>query len=152
MKIYIGSDHRGFALKQALHSWLTENNYSVEDKGASEYVQTDDYVDYAKAVANAVVEDIQKGEDARGIVICGSGFGVDFTANKIKGIRGGIGFDEGQVKHGRTNDDINILALAAMFSGEETSKEMLKAFLETAFSGEERHIRRIEKIKAIENS
>ena len=151
MKVYIGSDHRGFALKQVLNSWLAENNYSSKDAGALELVQTDDYVDYASAVAKTVANDIQKGEEARGIVICGSGFGVDFTANKIKGIRSGIGFDEAQVKHGRTNDDINVLALASMFIDAETAKQLVKIFLETPFSNEERHVRRIEKINKLES-
>jgi len=151
MKVYIGSDHRGFELKKTLLSWLLENNFTAEDKGPHEYVKTDDYVDYASSVAEAVTKDIQKGEDAKGIVICGSGFGVDFTANKIKGIRCGIGFGKAQVEHGRTNDDINVLALAAMFTDAETAKQMVKIFLETPFSNEERHVRRIEKISKIEN-
>lgn len=152
MKVYIGADHRGFELKESLKSWLTENGFVYEDKGAAEYVQTDDYVDYASAVSKAVSEDSNKGKDAKGIVICGSGFGVDFTANKINGIRSGIGFTEAQVKHGRTNDDINVLALAAMFTDDDSAKHMVKAFLETSFSGEDRHVRRIEKIKKMEES
>jgi len=152
MKVYIGADHRGFKLKESLKSWLEANNFIYEDKGPVEYVKTDDYVDYSSAVAKAVSENINKGEDAKGIVICGSGFGVDFTANKIKGIRCGIGFDEGQVAHGRTNDDINVLALPGDYIEEAVAKRLIKAFLETAFSGEERHVRRIEKIKKLESS
>jgi ribose 5-phosphate isomerase B len=151
MKVYIGADHRGFPFKEMLNSWLSENNYESKDMGATELVSTDDYVDYASAVAKAVTEDIHNGQEARGIVICGSGFGVDFTANKVKGIRGGIGFDEAQVKHGRTNDNINMLAFAANFQDIENVKKMVKAFLETPFSGEKRHIRRIEKINKLEN-
>jgi ribose 5-phosphate isomerase B len=152
MKVYIGSDHRGFELKKQLLVWLSENNFNAEDKGPHEYVKTDDYVDYASKVGEAVSQNIQKGKDAKGIVICGSGFGVDFTANKIKGIRCGIGFDKAQVKHGRTNDDINILALAAMFTDTQTAKQMVKLFLETPFSNEERHVRRIEKISKLEEN
>ncbi len=152
MKVYIGSDHRGFALKESLKAWLAANKFISEDKGPVAYVKTDDYVDYASAVAKAVADDMSKGEDSKGIVICGSGFGVDFTANKIKGIRCGIGFNEAQVTHGRTNDDINVLALPGDYIEETVIKQLVKAFLETAFSGEERHVRRIEKIKKIENS
>lgn len=152
MKVYIGSDHRGFELKKALIAWLSENNFTAQDEGPHEYVKTDDYVDYASAVAKAVAKDLVEGKEARGIVICGSGFGVDFTANKIKGIRCGIGFDKEQVAHGRTNDDINILALAAMFTDTETAKQFVKLFLETPFSNEERHVRRIEKISKLEMS
>jgi ribose 5-phosphate isomerase B len=152
MKVYIGSDHRGFDLKTTLLSFLEENHFEAQDMGALQLVPTDDYVDYSSSVAKAVAYDIQKGIEARGIVICGSGFGVDFTANKINGIRCGIGFEEAQVKHGRTNDDINVLALASMFTDTENAKHMVKIFLETAFSGEERHVRRIEKIRQIELS
>ena|SRR5579862_7787720 len=151
MKVYIGSDHRGFELKKELIFWLSKNNFTAEDKGPHEYVKTDDYVDYSSAVAKSVAKDLSNGEEARGIVICGSGFGVDFTANKIKGIRCGIGFDTEQVAHGRTNDDINVLALAAMFTDTEKAKQMVQLFLETAFSNEARHVRRIKKITEIEN-
>lgn len=146
MKIYIGADHRGFHLKQKVYNWLKDNEYKVLDMGAYELDLTDDYTLYAEKVAIVVADN----RNDRGILICGSGVGVDITANKFDGVRASIGINPDQVKAGRSDDDMNILVLAADFISFKDAKEMIKAFLETKFSGEERHVRRLEDIQKIE--
>jgi ribose 5-phosphate isomerase B len=146
MKIYIGSDHRGFALKEQLKSWFAEQQVTVEDLGAQSHVDGDDYVDYAEAVA----QHVQADPAAKGIVICGSGVGVDMVANKTNGIRSGLGIAHDQVIAARKDDDINVLAIAADYTLPEEVKKMVKAFLDTAFSEEERHKKRLEKVKELE--
>lgn len=142
--IYIGADHRGYNLKEKIKTWLKDWGYEFEDLGNTKFDPEDDYPDYALAVARVIANNIEQG--AKGIIICGSGVGVDIVANKVKGIRCGLGFTEEQVKMARKNDDINCLALAADFIDEEKAKNLIKIFLETPFSGEEKHKRRIEKI------
>lgn len=142
--IYIGADHRGYNLKEKIKTWLKDWGYEFEDLGNTKFDPEDDYPDYALAVARVIANNIEQG--AKGIIICGSGVGVDIVANKVKGIRCGLGFTEEQVKMARKNDDINCLALAADFIDGEKAKNLIKIFLETPFSGEEKHKRRIEKI------
>lgn len=148
--VFIGADHRGFKLAEELYLWLLDNRVSTKVVGAQKLDPDDDYVDYAKEVANVVANDIKLGRISRGIVLCGSGVGVDVVANKIKGIRCGLGISPAQVKEAREDDDINVLAIAADYTTEEQAKEMIKVFLETPFSNAERHKRRIEKIKRLE--
>lgn len=153
MKVYLGADHRGFTLAEEIFVWLAEQNIAVVNVGATELIPSDDYVDYAQDVAQRVSQALgYSHEDTRGIVICGSGVGVDIAANKIKGVRCGLGFSVEQVRAARKDDDINILALPADFIDETQAKELVKVFLETPFSEEERHKRRIAKIKKIENN
>lgn len=145
MKIYLGADHRGFKLKESLKSWLIQQNHQVVDHGNKVLDSSDDYVDYALQVAQSVTEN----NSARGIVICGSGAGVTFATNKMKGVRATLGFKTQQVKDSREDDDINILALAADYSNREEAQQMVKAFLETDFKAEERHLRRLDKVSKI---
>ena len=147
--IYIGSDHRGYNLKEKLKIYLTELGFVFDDLGAKELIPDDDYPDYALAVAQKVAEDP---ENNRGILICGSGVGVDIVANKIKGIRSALCFDVKQAQASRNDDNANILSLSANFISESLAKEIVKIWLETPFSGEENHARRIDKIKKIEES
>ncbi len=152
MKVFLGADHRGFKLAEELYIWLIDNKVAVVNAGATEYTKNDDYVDYATEVAQRVAQVIGYGhEDTRGILICGSGVGVDIVANKVKGIRCGFGFSKEQVRAARNDDDINVLALAADFTNTDTAKKLVKTFLETPFSGEERHKRRIVKIAKIDH-
>lgn len=139
--VYLGADHRGFELKGKIKTWLTEWGYEVEDCGNDHYDKEDDYPDFAMKVAKKVTA------GNTGIVICGSGIGVSVAANRHAGIRCALGFNTDQVKHGRENDDINMLALAPDYTSEEEMKSMIKVFLETPFSGLERHTRRIGKIE-----
>ena len=144
--IYIGSDHRGFALKEKLKNLLTEWGYDYEDMGPFEYNKDDDYPDYAKLVG----EKVASAEGNRGILICGSGIGVCITANKIKGVRAGTMTSPEQTKASVSDEDTNVLCLSADYTSEEKSSEIVKTFLETKFSVEERHVRRVEKIKELE--
>lgn len=146
--LYIGSDHRGYKLKEALKIYLQELNFDFEDSGAKELIPDDDYPNYALAVAKKVAENP---DENRGILICGSGVGVDIVANKIQSIRSALCFDVKQAQVSRNDDNANVLSLAADFISEEKAKEIMKIWLETPFSGLEHHARRIEKIKKIEN-
>jgi len=146
--IYIGADHRGYKLKEILKNYLKELNYDFNDLGASELNPDDDYPDFALVVAKKVAEN---SENNRGILICGSGVGVDIVANKTKNIRSALCFDVKQAQMSRNNDDTNVLSLSADFISESLAKEIVKIWLETPFSGLEHHVRRIEKIKKIEN-
>jgi ribose 5-phosphate isomerase B len=148
MKIYLGADHRGFELKKELKDILDTMNVSYEDLGNLQYDKDDDYPDFAQKVA----ERVTKEEDTRGIVICGSGAGVDIAANKVKGARSTLALSPDQVEHARANDDINVLAIAADFVAKDTIQQLLKAFVTTHYTGEERHDRRLQKIAAIENN
>lgn len=148
MKIFLGADHRGFELKEKLKNYLLELGHEIEDVGAFEYNKDDDYPDFAKRVAQKVIENSQ----SRGILICGSGVGVAITANKIKGIRAGTATNSKQIKDSVSDEDTNVLAISSDYTSEEEAKEIVKYFVETKFSGDERHIRRINKIKTIEQN
>lgn len=147
MLIYLGADHRGFKLKETLKNFLKKQNYEVVDVGNVEYNENDDYPDFAKAAAQAVSEDF---ENRRGIVICGSGAGVDIVANKFDGVRSILANNIEQAILSRKDDDTNVLALAAEFTNEDLAKEISIAWLKTQFSGEEKYKRRIAKINEYE--
>lgn len=145
MKVFIGADHRGFNLKEKAKNWLTD--HLVEDVGALELNPQDDYPLYAGRVAARVAAG-----DGVGILICGTGVGVDVVANKFDGVRAGLGKAAEQVKAGRNDDDMNVLVIAADYTKDEEAHEMINAFLETEFSGEERFKRRLHDIEEIEES
>ena len=147
MKVYLGSDHAGFELKEEIKSYLQENGYEVEDCGAFTFDKNDDYPDFiAKAAIN-----VSKNPNSKGIVFGKSGAGECIVANKIKGIRAILGFNKENVKLSRLHNDANILSLGSAFVNDELAKELVELFLETPFSNEERHKRRIDKITKIEN-
>lgn len=143
--IYIGSDHAGYELKEKLKVFLTESNYKVVDKGAFKLDPGDDYPDFIIPVAKSVAED----PGSFGIIIGGSGQGEAMSANKIDGIRATeyYGGNSEVVKVSRLHNDANILSLGARFIGEEEAREVINLFLETKFSEDKRHIKRINKIK-----
>lgn len=145
MRIAIGSDHAGFELKQHLITYLEQTGHSVLDLG-TDSTKPVDYPDYAEKVADAVVA----GKVERGIVICGSGVGASVAANKIPGIRAGICHDSYSAHQGVEHDDMNVLVLGARIIGIELAKEIVRTFLGARFSNQERHIRRLNKVKAIE--
>lgn len=147
VRVYIGADHRGYNLKEVLKIYLKELDYDFEDLGARELNPEDDYPDYAVEVAKKVAEDL---ENNRGVLICGSGVGVDVVANKFKGIRSALLFNPEQARMSRNDDNANVLSLSADFIDENSAKEIVKIWLETPFSRLERHVRRVEKIKKIE--
>lgn len=145
MKVYIGSDHRGFALKEKINQWLFENKIDFVDIGALSLDQNDDYTKYASEVASLVGKD-----GGLGILLCGSGVGVDVVANKFDGVRASIGISPEQVKKGREDDNMNILVLAADFIEEKEALEMVKVFLKTKYLKKERHEKRLDDISKIE--
>jgi len=148
MLIYIGADHRGFQLKETLKKFLKDLGYEVVDIGNDKYDEQDDYPDFAKLVARAVSQDTVS---RRGILICASGVGVDVTANKFKGIRSALVSSPNQAYASRNDDDSNVLSLAADFLDEKTAQEIIKTWLATPFSNQERFERRLQKISEIEH-
>jgi len=147
MTIYLGADHRGFNLKERLKRELENEGYDVVDCGAPELVPDDDYPDYSSAVAAKVSA---APDAARGIVICGSGFGVDIVANKFNGVRAGLATSPDHAYQGRHDDDVNVLAIAADFTDEAAATNIVKVFLTTPFAKEEKYTRRLQKIGQIE--
>lgn len=146
--LYLGADHRGYQKKEKLKAFLKERAISFEDLGAFEYNSEDDYPDFALAVARKVAEN---SEENRGILFCGSGMGMDVAANKVKGVRATVAYSKDSAEHARSNDNINVITLAADHLSFEEIQHIVTSFLETAFSGEERHIRRLKKIENIES-
>jgi ribose 5-phosphate isomerase B len=144
--IYIGADHRGFELKEELKRRLTNDGIEVEDLGNETLDPADDYVDYAKAVAQTVAND----SESKGILICGSGVGVDMAANKVKGARSCLVFDQKRAIQSREHEDANILCLGSDILIADDAYEIVKVFIQTPFSGEERHIRRLNKLKELD--
>jgi ribose 5-phosphate isomerase B len=145
MTVYIGADHRGFKLKESLKKKLSEAGYEVVDTGNSKYEPDDDFVDFIPKLKDGVLK------GGKGILICGSGVGVDIAANKNKGIRAGLLFDPKQARLAREDDNINVAVLAADFIDIKEAWEIVEIFLAAIFMPLERHIRRLEKIKLLEN-
>jgi len=145
MRIVIGADHAGFALKQNLGDYLRELGHDVTDVGT---MNTDpvDYTDYAEAVGKLILG----GGAERGVLICGSGVGASVAANKLPGIRAAVCHDTYSARQGVEHDDMNILVLGARVIGEELARELARAFLPAQFTAEARHLRRLEKTKALE--
>ena len=160
MKVYIGADHRGYKLKEEIFQYLVDEGFRVEDFGAYEYIKKDDYTEYAKKVASVVGNHHSEKErpvhkkhgDVRGILLCGSGVGVDIVANKFDGVRASIGIEVEQIKRGRSDDDMNVLVIAADYTKSDEAKKMVKVFLETKFSGKARYKKRLEEIEKIEEN
>lgn len=145
--IYLATDHRGFVLKEKLKNYLVETGCEIEDMGAFSYDKDDDYPDFAAAAAEKVSEDL---ETNRAILLCGSGHGADIVANKFRGVRAALCWNTAVAKQSREHDGANVLVLSADWLTEEQAREIVSAWLETGFSGEERHQRRIKKIEETE--
>jgi RpiB/LacA/LacB family sugar-phosphate isomerase len=146
MRIVTGSDHAGFEMKTALADWLRGLGHEVLDVGTDSLAPVD-YPDFAAAVTDAVVA----GRADRGVLICGSGVGASVAANKVKDIRAGLCHDTYSAHQGVEHDDMNVLVLGARIIGIELAHELVLAFLKATFSGEERHVRRLNKIKTLES-
>jgi len=146
--IYIGADHAGWELKEGLEEYLKTKDFEIVDMGNKQLVENDDYPDFGHAVAKRVVSD----EGSHGIVICGNAQGICIVANKVKGIRAGTASSVAQIKAAVNGEDLNILCLSADYlpNADIATQAIIKTFLETKFSGEERHVRRIEKINDLE--
>jgi ribose 5-phosphate isomerase B len=145
MRIAIGADHAGFELKNVLAAYLRHCGHDVIDAGTTS-ADPVDYPDFAEAVSKVLLD----GAAERGVLICGSGVGASVSANKIPGIRAGLCHDTYSARQGVEHDDMNMLVLGARVIGVELARELVNNFLAAKFNGEERHRRRIEKIKALE--
>jgi ribose 5-phosphate isomerase B len=145
MKITIGSDHAGYALKKVLIDHLRQSGHQLIDVGTDSAAPVD-YPDYAEAVARGVLQ----GGSERGILICGSGVGASVAANKIPGIRAGLCHDSYSAHQGVEHDDLNVLVLGSRVVADELAKDLCSIFLNARFTGEERHRRRLNKIHSIE--
>ena len=145
MKVAIGCDHGGFNLKPVLMDYLKEKGFEFKDFGTYESAAVD-YNEFGEQVALAVAN----GEFDKGIIICGTGIGMSIVANKIKGVRCAHCHDVFSAKMTRLHNDANVLAMGERVIGPGLMIEIVDAFLNTEFSFDERHARRVEKIKALE--
>jgi len=146
MKIVIGSDHAGFQLKVAMGDLLRSMNQEVLDVGAFNE-NPSDYPDFAEAVGKAILD--RKAE--RGVLICGSGVGASVAANKLTGIRAAVCHDTYSAHHGVEHDDMNVLVLGSRIVGVKLAEDLVEAFLAAKFTNEDRHVRRLAKVKALES-
>lgn len=147
--LYLAADHAGFELKERLKKYLSEElNQEVEDFGNFVYNENDDYPDWILPAARAVAEDLKNGVDSKAIVLGGSGQGEAMVANRVPGIRAVVLYDynEDIIKLSKQHNDANILSLGARFLTEDDAKKAVKLWMETLFSGEESHQRRIKKL------
>jgi ribose 5-phosphate isomerase B len=145
MRIAIGSDHAGFELKGNLATFLKELGHDVVDVGTYSAAPVD-YADFAEAVGTAVLG----GRADRGVLICGSGIGASVAANKIAGIRAGLCHDTYSAHQGVEHDDMNVLVLGARVVGVALAQELVGAYSRAEFTNEERHVRRLQKVRALE--
>ncbi len=147
MRVAIGADHAGYALKQELIPSLRADGHEVQDLGTHS-PEPVDYPDISAAVGRAVVG----GEAERGVLICGSGVGASVAANKLAGVRAGLCHDTYSAHQGVEHDDMNVLVLGSRVIGVELARELVRAFLNARFSHEPRHERRLAKIRALEEA
>jgi RpiB/LacA/LacB family sugar-phosphate isomerase len=146
MRIAVGSDHAGYPLKQHLAEFLKVKGHDIIDIGTYSEDPVD-YPDFAAAVGRAVLDDSAE----RGIVVCGSGAGASIAANKLRGIRAGLAHDTYTAHQCVEHDDVNVLTLGSRVVGTALADEIVVAFVNASFSGEERHVRRVNKVKALES-
>ena len=146
MRIAVGADHNGYALKKTMASLLRSLGHDVVDVGAHEMDPSDDYPDFTGALARTVAS----GEAERGVMVCGSGVGASVAANKVRGVRAAVCHDTYSAHQGVEHDNMNVLCLGARIVGEEVAREAVQAFVSATFSGEERHRRRLDKVLAME--
>ena len=146
MRIALGADHAGYELKETIAGLLSSLGHDVVDVGAHEMDPSDDYPDFAGALARTVAS----GEAERGVMVCGSGVGASVAANKVRGVRAAVCHDTYSAHQGVEHDDMNVLCLGARIVGEEVAREAVQAFVSATFSGEERHRRRLDKVLAME--
>ena len=146
MKVAVGTDHAGFALKDRVIETIRAAGHEVIDCGADRVIPGDDYPDYAERVAQAITG----GDAERGVLICGSGVGASVAANKFIGIRAALCQDTFSAHQGVEDDSMNILCLGARVIGPSLAEELVIAFLRARFSGADRHQRRLAKVIAFE--
>ena len=146
-KVFVGSDHGGFELKNGLVAYLKGKGYYVVDVGPATYDKDDDYPDYVKKVCRNVIP-----KNAKGILICKYSHGVTIAANKMRGIYASTCWNEESARMARNDGNTNVLCLSGMMTGLSDAQRIADCWLSTPFSDEERHRRRIQKVKDIENS
>ena len=147
MRVALAADHAGFELKEKIAAYLEQEGFKILDLGTHNEEPVD-YPDFARAIGKA----LQQREADRGILICGSGVGACVAANKMSTIRAGLCHDTYSAHQGVEHDNINVLCLGARIIGEELARELVSAFLAASFTGEERHVRRLAKIEALEKA
>ena len=147
MKVFLAADHRGIEVKNALKSFLERRGLDVEDVGAFELNPADDYVDYARIASEKIAENTS---EYRGIFVCGSGVGMDIVANKHKGLHAALVHDRHEAVQSREHGNTNVLVLGADELSSQRAEELVGLWMDTPFSGEERHVRRLNKISEIE--
>lgn len=145
MKIFLAADHAGFELKNQLREHLVHTGHQVEDLGPQTLDQDDDYPAFAYQVATKVIGE----DDGRGILVCGSGQGMAMAANRVRGIRAAVVWDEAAARETRRDNDSNVLSLPARSLSVEQAAAITDAWLSESFSGEERHQRRIQQIEQL---
>ncbi|HKZ29293.1 MAG TPA: ribose 5-phosphate isomerase B [Acidimicrobiia bacterium] len=145
MRVAIGADHAGFKLKEGLAKLLATQGYAILDMGTHSEAPVD-YPDYAAAVGRAV----RDGRADRGVLVCGSGAGAAIVANKIKGVRAALAHDTYTAHQAVEHDDANIIVVGSRVVGQALAEELTTTFLLARFTGEERHVRRLNKVKALE--
>lgn len=147
MKVYLAADHAGFGLKEEVKKYLKQKGIDIEDCGAYELIPGDDYPDFISKAARKVANNL----DSLGIVFGKSGAGECIVANKIKGIRAVVAFNKDNIMLAREDNDANVICMGAEFTDFDKAREIIEIFLNASFSNEERHVRRINKIKLIED-
>lgn len=146
MRVALGADHAGYQLKDKLIATVRALGHEPLDLGGDGHDPTDDYPDFAELVGSA----LRAGRADRGILVCGSGVGVSIAANKMPGIRAGICHDTYSAHQGVEHDDMNVLVLGERVVGQDLAQDITRSFLGASFSGEPRHVRRLNKVKDIE--
>ncbi|MFD0775026.1 ribose-5-phosphate isomerase [Streptomonospora algeriensis] len=148
MRVYLGSDHAGFELKEHLVAWLKEQGHEVLDAGPAGYDPVDDYPPFVLRAAEAAAADT----GSLGVVIGGSGNGEQIAANKVPGVRAALAWSEETARLARQHNDANVVALGARMHTAQEAEGLIGVFLETPFSGDDRHSRRIAMLSAYERS
>lgn len=147
MRIGIAADHAGLPLKEQLQKALNDSGHEVVDFGATQLNPDDDYPDYVVPLAQSVA----KGEVERGVAVCGSGVGACVAANKVKGVRAALVQDIFSAHQGVEDDDLNMICFGARVIGYALAWDLTQAFLDARFTHQERHLRRLSKVSALEN-
>ncbi|MBT3864692.1 ribose 5-phosphate isomerase B [Candidatus Peregrinibacteria bacterium] len=145
MQVYIGSDHGGYEMKNNLRDYLKEGGHDVIDLGCF----SEDSVDYPD-IAREVSEKVMENKDAKGVLVCGTGIGMQMTANKVPGVRATVATDEHMAEMSRKHNNANVITLGGRTTELEKAKKIVDTFFTTDFEeGEERHVRRVEKINGV---
>ena len=143
MKVYLGADHRGFSAKEALKTWLQGQGYEVVDAGNTQLDPNDDYTTFAFAVGEHLVQE----PEAKGILFCGSGVGMNMAAGIFSGVKPGLGLSPEQVQAATKHDNMNVLVIATDYTSTDAQRAMTAEFLKTSFDAEPRHQRRLDVIE-----